>query len=211
MINLWNVIKDDPENLYEEYKLRWKVLKSKEGDDKKQYYYHIRKSYNTTKNVFDFYFLTRTCLNGLIRYNGKNEFNTAYHYGRDGIIPDKLKEIIFDWSSKLKENNVRFICRSYEQIKPNKNDFVYLDPPYANTDSMYFGKLEYENFWNWIRNLKCSYILSFDGISGDTDNTYDVPKDLYDTHKYMKDGISGFKKLANKQEYVKESLYIKMK
>lgn len=209
LINLWNVIKNNPQQLFHEYLQRWETLKQKEGDQKKEYFYKIRNNYNYSKNVFDFYFLTRTCLNGLIRYNSKNQFNSAFHYGRDGIIPEKLKRIIYDWHNKIKSNNIIFTCKPYNEIIPKEDDFMYLDPPYANTDAMYFGKIQYECFWEWIRKLKCKYALSFDGTSGQTDNTYNVPKDIYSEHLYMNKGISGFKKLQNKQEYVRESLYIK--
>lgn len=210
LIQLWNIIKQSPSTLLENYTVRWLELnKDNDLSRKKDYYYKIRKKYNNTKDIFDFYFLTRTCVNGLIRYNSKGEFNSAFHTTRKGIEPKRLEGIIKYWSKKINEHDVQFIVQDYKSVTPNKNDFVYLDPPYANTDSMYYGKLNYEEFWGWLRSLKCGYLLSFDGISGNDNMTYDVPKDLYDKHVYIYNGISGFKKLSKKQEYVKESLYIK--
>lgn len=210
LIQLWNIIKQSPSTLLENYTVRWLELnKDNDLSRKKDYYYMIREKYNNTKDIFDFYFLTRTCVNGLIRYNSKGEFNSAFHTTRKGIEPKRLEGIIKYWSKKLNKHNVQFIVQDYKSVTPNKNDFVYLDPPYANTDSMYYGKLNYEEFWEWLRSLKCGYLLSFDGISGNDNMTYDVPKDLYDKHVYIYNGISGFKKLSKKQEYVKESLYIK--
>ena len=40
--------------------------------------------------------------------------------------------------------------------------------------------------------------------------TYEVPRSIYDKHEYIYSGISGFGKIHKKQEYVSESLYIKM-
>jgi DNA adenine methylase len=148
-------------------------------------------------------------MNGLIRYNQKGEFNSAFHYGRPGINPSKLKDNLKRWSELLNKNNVEFVCRDFREVMAQPNDYLYVDPPYANTDAMYYGKINYIDFWDWLSKQQCSYSISFDGISGEKDNTYEVPKNIYDKHIYLSKGISGFKKLQMKQEYVQESLYIK--
>lgn len=86
LISLWNEIKDNPERVSLEYAKRWKRLQS-EGY---QVYYEIRDSFNATKDPMDFLFLTRTCLNGMIRYNSAGEFNNSLHLTRPGIDPDRL-------------------------------------------------------------------------------------------------------------------------
>ena len=99
---------------------------------------------------------------------------------------------------------------SYENIKTNDNDYIYLDPPYANTKGMYYGSIDYTILWNWLRQQQCKYSLSFDGTCGNEDRTYDVPEDLYNEHLYIYSGCSSFKRLKEQTtEYVKESLYIK--
>ena len=175
---------------------------------KKEYYYKIRENFNMKRSPNDFMFLSRTCANGLIRFNSKNEFNSSFHFSRKGINPDKLRSIMLEWSNILNAKNVQFICKSYNEITPKYNDFVYLDPPYANTTGMYYGTIDYEVFWNFLRELECEYMFSFDGTRGNIDNTYNVPTDVYKTHEYLYSGISAFKKIQKKQEYVKESLYI---
>lgn len=209
LIDLWNMIKDNPEHLCIKYKEMWDELNSIENIElKKRYYYKIRSEYNTTREPHLLLFLSRTCVNGLIRYNSKNEFNTSFHFSRKGIVPDKFADIILQWSNVLNNKNVQFIHQSYEKILANKGDFVYLDPPYANTKGMYYGTIDYESFWDFLRKLECKYVLSFDGTLGNIDKTYDVPKDVYVIHEYLDSGISSFKKLHQEQEYVKESLYI---
>lgn len=111
----------------------------------------------------------------------------------------------------LNDNNIDFQCCDYQEIQPNINDFLYLDPPYANTNGLYSGGLDLNEFYNYLRNLKCNYILSFDGISGDEDNTVALPQELYTQHIYLNSGNSSFKRLieSDKQAQVFESLYIK--
>ena len=51
----------------------------------------------------------------------------------------------------------------------------------------------------------------FDGISGEGDNTWNVPKDVYSRHEYLLNGNSSFKRTIGKSNdsIVYESLYLK--
>lgn len=214
LINLWNTIKNSPNELYKHYSLLWNELNSIENIDKrKEYYYDIRKRFNEIRNPMDFMFLSRTCVNGLIRFNSKGEFNTSLHFSRPGINPCKLKKIIYDWSNLLNKNNVIFMCRDYKNVESKEGDFIYLDPPYANTTGMYYGVIDYNELWDWMRNQKCDYMLSFDGKTSSIDITYEVPKDIYSKHEYLYSGNSSFRRVTgnSNSEYVSESLYIKSK
>ena len=150
------------------------------------------------------------------RYNQNGEFNNSFHITRNGIKPDTLKPILYEWSEKLRKNNVEFIHRSYEDIinEVKEGDFVYMDPPYFNTKGMYFGGIDFEYFFSFIEILSekknVKFALSFDGKSGDVDNTYCVPKKCYKNHLYIKSGNSSFKRTIgkNKNAIVYESLYL---
>ena len=212
LINLWNAVKDNPEGVADNYKALWTELnRSKDKGIKRDYFEFVRKRYNKERSPFDFMFIMRTTTNGMPRYNSKGEFNNSFHITRDGINPDRLRKIIFEWSDLLNKNNVEFRCCSYSDIEPNENDFLYLDPPYANTKGMYFGGFDNNRFLDWLRTLPCGYAFSYDGKSGDEDNTEDVPRDLFDEHIYLRSGNSSFKRIKEvaKDAMVFESLYIK--
>jgi len=212
LINLWNLIKENPTLLANSYEVMWYELNKDDNKErKKQYFYKVRDRFNKEKSPTDFMFIMRTTTNGMPRYNAKGEFNNSFHVTRNGIKPDALRKIIQDWSEMLNKYNVLFIQQDYKQIEPNCGDFMYLDPPYANTKGMYYGALDYEEFWDWLKKQKCRYALSFDGISGDVDNTYQVPKDIYSHHEYLLSGNSSFKRIIGKSNdsVVYESLYIK--
>lgn len=68
-----------------------------------------------------FYFLTRTCYNGTIRYNGKGEFNTSHHFGRTGMLPKKVEEVISYSSELMRGKDIDFACSSFENISPIDN------------------------------------------------------------------------------------------
>jgi DNA adenine methylase len=212
LINLWNCIKNDFESVYFHYKSLWyELTKDENKERKKEFFNTIRERYNKDRNPLDFMFIMRTTTNGMPRYNNSGEFNNSFHITRDGIIPDKLYKILEEWSYKLNKKNVQFIVSDYKDIIPKENDFIYMDPPYANTKGMYFGSIDNEQLFDYIRNLKCKFALSFDGKSGDIDNTYNVPEDIYDKHIYIKSGNSSFKRVIGKSNnsIVYESLYLK--
>ena len=92
-----------------------------------------------------------------------------------------------------------------------KFDVVFLDPPYANVNSsMYFGNFNNTDFFKFLENLNCKWILTYDGKSGEIDHTYDVPEFLYKEHLYLESGNSSFRNLKKNVEktITYESLYI---
>lgn len=212
LIDLWNSIKCRPDDISTHYENLWKEMNS--IDDrvyKRKYFERIRERYNKEHNPLDFMFIMRTTTNGMPRYNKSGEFNNSFHITRKGIEPETLHKIITDWSRVLNEHNVEFLCRSYEELNPEPEDFLYMDPPYAGTVGMYFGNFDTDKFFRWLRDIKCRWLLSYNGKSNEIDNTYDVPSDIYDEHKYIKSGNSSFKRTIGKDSdvIVYESLYIK--
>lgn len=216
LISLWNEIKNNPEGVFSHYQELWDILvsfgDSQEGiEEKKKFFNKVRDRFNKEKNPLDFMFIMRTTTNGMPRYNKQGDFNNSFHVTRNGIKPLSLKKIIYDWSEKLNDKGVQFLVQDYKEIKSNELDFLYLDPPYFNTKGIYYGTIDYEELWDWLRLQKCKYLLSFDGKSGKVDNTYAVPEDIYSDHKYIKSGNSSFKRTIGKSNnsIVYESLYIK--
>lgn len=215
LINLWNMIKTNPDDVFNTYKQLWNELNKDDDIDRKRVYFEQQRAiYNKTHSPLVFFFIMRTTTNGMPRYNSKGEFNNSFHITRNGIEPDNLKPILYDWSEKLRRFDVEFINRSYETLLNDvkENDFVYLDPPYANTKGMYFGGIDLDVFFMFLRELSnknVKFALSFDGKSGDEDNTYSIPNDCYVEHKYIKSGNSSFKRTIGKDKnaMVYESLY----
>ena len=212
LINLWNEIKNNPEEVIKQYEIMWNELNIDDDKErKKNYFYSVRERYNKEGSPYDFMFIMRTTTNGMPRYNNKGEFNNSFHVTRNGVIPKSLAKTIREWSEVLNKYKVEFIHGEYNDIQPNEEDFIYLDPPYANTKGMYYGTIDYDKLWDWMRELPCKYMLSFNGKTSSRDETYEVPKDLYSTHEYLYSGNSSFNRIIGKSssEYVEESLYIK--
>lgn len=210
LIDLWNVIKQDPEVVSKEYECRWKQ-RQQEGHTA---YYKVRDDFNRTRNPHDLLFLSRTCVNGLIRFNKDGDFNNSLHHTRPGIAPDTLKKIIFEWSYNIQ--GIEFLAADYRETLQtvSSGDLVFLDPPYAGTKGRYmpeaFGLdcfyLELER----LNRVGAKWILTFDGRAGQ--RTYDntpVPRDLYSHQIEMQTGNSPFTKLMNTSlDAVVESVYL---
>ena len=214
LIDLWNMIKENPKEVWNHYNILWNELnKDNDLQRKKEFFKKVRNRLNKEHNPLDFMFIMRTTTNGMPRYNASGEFNNSFHVTRNGIEPHRLCGIINEWSDLLNRNNVQFFAIDYREVKPEKEDFVYLDPPYANLKGMYYGGINLNELWNYLRSLQCQYALSFDGISGKNDNTYNVPKDIYTSHIYLRSGNSSFKRIIGKDRnaIVFESLYLNKK
>lgn len=214
LIALWQLIKNNPDEVASAYTTHWFKLNSNSDRGRKRCYFEeVRRNFNISHQTTDFMFIMRTTTNGMPRYNQKGEFNNSFHITRDGIHPTKLRKIIFEWSELLNQFNVEFRCCSYSSVLNDVkvNDFVYLDPPYANTKGMYFGGFNNLQLFKLIEKLSSPWMMSYDGISGAIDNTYAVPERLYDEHKYLRSGNSSFKRTIGKSKdsIVYESLYIK--
>ena len=98
----------------------------------KEYYYQIRES--NTQNQIDkvsrLIFLNKTCFNGLYRVNSKGKFNVPLgKYTNPNIVN---KENLLAVSHALKSKEISIKCQDFPKALEGaqKNDFVYLDPPY---------------------------------------------------------------------------------
>ena len=209
LISLWILIKDKPEFVSSEYFKRWKRLQL-EGY---QVYYEIRANFNKTKDPLDFLFLSRTCVNGLIRYNKEGEFNNSLHHTRPGIRPEKLREVVKNWSDWIR--NTSFANQDYRLTlsRAKKGDTVFLDPPYVGTGTRYIPQtFDYNAFFTELKRLnrlEVNWILTLDGEAGDRAYDSKIPKDIYKESFKLATGKSPFSKVINnKDDTVLESIYL---
>lgn len=208
LIDLWNMIKNNPKELSASYRKNWTRLQS-EGYE---VFYEIRGHFNKHKDPESLMFLSRTCVNGLIRFNKNGDFNNSLHHTRPGIKPDSLEGIITDWSEKVASTT--FVCADYRETTSTakKGDFIYLDPPYFNTKGRYYGGIDYDEFFKYLEQLNqrgIKFALSFDGQRGEKEYESPIPEDLFKRKELLPSGNSAFRKLQDKEkEAVFESLYL---
>lgn len=219
LIHIFRIVKDIPECLIEDYAIRSNALrKSEDWAAATEYYNKVRLLYNESDNdspirPYCLFFLTRTCFNGLIRYNSSGKFNSPFHINRFGMEPDKMAKIIREWSRLLNKYDVEFDSMNYEYVLPNvkENDFVYLDPPYANSAAKMYQHDAFDNqrMFDMLRECPCKYAMSYDGKVEGKDNTFAVPTDIYVRHEYIDAKNSAFRRIVSQEtKQVQESLYL---
>lgn len=132
-------------------------------ENNKEVYYRYRELFNSN-GVSDktraelFYFLNRTCFNGLCRFNSKGGFNVPFgkyktiNYRTDFL---EYKYIFKDWEF----SNVDFSLLSIK-----KRDFLYLDPPF-DTEFTSYSKEDFKwadqiRLIDWLKDLNNPIVLS---------------------------------------------------
>lgn len=205
LIGIFKIVKNSPKELTRSYSDKWAKLQ-KDSD----FFYTEREIYNKTKDPLVFYFLTRTCYNGTIRYNRKGEFNTSHHFGRKGMNPQKVEQIIFYYSELMKDKDIDFFCDSFENVVPiNNRDIVYLDPPYTNNRSLYFGNISLDELLSWVNNLPCSWFMNINGVnSSDNECNINIP---HTDRELLFSGNSSFSRMKGKSINVGEYFYYSSK
>lgn len=130
LINLYNVIKTKPYEL---------IAELKKHVNNSEYYYQIR-SLDREKENFQklseverasrIIFLNKTCFNGLYRVNSKGEFNVPFGKYTNPKICDE--ENLLELSNYFNKHDIEITNLDFEDFLKNvqKDDFVYLDPPY---------------------------------------------------------------------------------
>lgn len=187
LINLYDVIKDNVEELIEDLK---------QHINEEDYFYKIRDldrdkdRYNKltpVQRASRIIFLNKTCYNGLFRVNKAGEFNTPFgNYKNPNIVNEITLRAV---SNYFNEAKITFTCKDFEEVLKGarKGAFVYLDPPYDSvSDTASFTGYDKRGFDRdeQIRLKKTCDKLSQKGIKFLLSNSAtDFIKDLYKDYR----------------------------
>jgi DNA adenine methylase len=151
-----------------------------------------------------------------VRYNSNGEFNQSPDNRRRGMNPETLCKHIHRASLLLK-NRTQCFAQDYKTIlsKATKRDLIYLDPPYQGMsrkhDPRYLEQISYDEFVNELERLNkrnISYILSYDGRTGNKTFGQKLPSFLRLKHIELKAGRSSQATLLGRNDLTYESLYL---
>jgi adenine-specific DNA-methyltransferase len=134
--------------IYSIYKDIQKYIK-KYGLEKgnKEAYNALRNAYNEEKKPILLYLCICYGFEHQIRFNSNHEFNNPC--GNSGFN-DEMYEKIISFNLRCNELNITFNCGNYLDCLPliEKNDFVYLDPPYLSNRGVYQDGKRGFNGWD---------------------------------------------------------------
>lgn len=133
-----------------------------------EHYYTVRKRFNESGNPLDFLFLSRSCFNGMMRFNKKGGFNVPFCKKPNRFaqaLVTKITNQIENISKIIEQGDYEFKHQDFNQtlLELNSSDFVYSDPPYIGRHVDYFDSwIEDEEITlnNGLINSNCSFILS---------------------------------------------------
>ncbi len=161
------------EKIYAINRRKFEELKSKTPDERvddenEPLYYQIRNMFNDLSEkkyseALLYFFINKTAYSGMIRYNSKGEFNVPY--GRYANLNTSLV-------TKAHNNlltNTEIYNLDYSEIfrMADKDDFMFLDPPYDCVFSDY-GNIEHKDGFNernhielanHFKELKCKALM----------------------------------------------------
>ena len=164
---------DDLEHLYVKNRAAFDILKAQTPDlrvedENEELYYQIRDMFNGLRkqqysDAAIYYFINKTAYSGMIRYNARGEFNVPF-----GRYRNLNTSFVTEDHSKLLQKTELFsgdYSKIFEQAE--KDDFMFIDPPYDCVFSDY-GNEEYKEGFNdenhvalaeAFRKLKCKALL----------------------------------------------------
>jgi len=212
LIKLLELIIEQPEEIANFYEKIW----WKQEQDSIGHYYAVREKFNQTDDPKCFLYLLSRCAKGSVRYNREGYFNQSPDKRRKGTKPQTMKKNILGVSYLLKDKT-HFSCRDYKDMLANisTHDLIYMDPPYQGVckdkDARYYASINFNEFVETLGKLnaqKLSFIISYDGKTGDKIYGKKLPPSLKLTHFEIEVGSSSQATLLGKREITYESLYL---
>lgn len=152
LINFYNEIKNGliTGSIVKKYLIHEgdKLLKS-EGE----YYYELRNRFNENNSSLDFLFLSRSCFNGMMRFNKKGGFNVPFCKKPNRFAPALITKIVNQVesvSNVIQNGDYTFKHQDFKKTlkEVNKEDIVYCDPPYIGRHVDYFDS------WSEVEEIK---------------------------------------------------------
>lgn len=150
LVNAYRCVRDIPQAVDE-------LLKA--WPNNRATYYQIRDGEYSlpATRAARFIYINKVGFNGLWRVNRSGKCNTSYGGEERGT---NYLPAIFDISQALA--GVSLLCQSYQEVAiDNDHAFVYCDPPYTDTDTMYIDhSFDQIQFAQWVKSLPCLVMVS---------------------------------------------------
>jgi len=211
LMNLWQVILDDPEGLALQYEKLWHAQK----DDPKAFFLQVRDDFNRDHRPYQLLYLLNRCVKAAVRYGKDGNFNQSADNRRLGAKPQTTRERIFASSQTMAGSTV--LAGDYTSLlhQARVNDVVYMDPPYQGvtnvSDHRYIAGLPRQEFEKELLlavKAGTSFIISYDAITDDNKYGEPLSSSLGLTHIHLDAGRSSQATLSGRDTKTVESLYL---
>ncbi len=109
------------------------------------YYYEVRERFNEEADPLDFLFLTRSCFNGVMRFNRRGGFNVPFckkpeRFSKAYVT--KITNQISAVAGAMKGKEWEFVSADFRETlrQAREGDFIYADPPYIGRHTGYIAE-----------------------------------------------------------------------
>lgn len=99
---------------------------------------------SSAQSAARFIYLNRHCFNGLYRTNLNGNFNVPFSASRTGKIPSN--EDLTNCSKNLRKARIENLTFSDTLKQAEPGDFIYLDPPYVDSENRIFNEYDADSF-----------------------------------------------------------------
>ncbi|HKU18597.1 MAG TPA: Dam family site-specific DNA-(adenine-N6)-methyltransferase [Candidatus Saccharimonadales bacterium] len=202
LIDLWNMVKNDPERLYTSYEHNWnEYMRSPRAT-----YAVILSRFNASPNPEDFLFISRACYGGVIRFTKQGKMSTPVGPHKP-ISPETFRARMLAWRKCIK--GTKFIDCSYPETMnmAKKGDVVYCDPPYVDSQAILYGAQAFK-FQELLKEVeKCKrrgvkVALSIDGFKKSKQRQVELnlQPGLFERELIIDNGSSMLKRFQKKDQ-----------
>ena len=212
LMDLWKEILENPEELTDKYEALWLA----QQPDRKAFFFKIRDEFNQLHQPHHLLYLLARIVKGSVRYNAEGAFNQSADNRRAGMRPSTMRKNILGVSQLLAQKT-KIKAKDYREIveRANTKDLIYMDPPYQGTsftrDHRYYDGVSFDDLVSALSDLNdkgISYIVSYDGVTGEKAHGKLLPKSLSLKHLDIYAGRSSQATLLGNSEETIESLYL---
>jgi DNA adenine methylase len=141
-----------------------KILLKTEGE----HYYAVSNRFNEEGIPLDFLFLSRSCFNGMMRFNKKGGYNVPFCKKPNRFaqsLVTKITNQVENISQIIEQGDYEFKLQDFNQTlsELKSTDLVYSDPPYIGRHVDYFDSWTEEEeivLNQGLANSNCKFILS---------------------------------------------------
>ena len=212
LMALWHEIVERPEELAAAYARLW----HDQQPDRKEFFFGVRRRFNESRQPGHLLYLLARIVKGSIRYNADGEFNQSPDNRRSGMRPSVMRRQILG-VHRLLAGRTSLSSKDFRRValESTSQDLVYIDPPYQGTsqarDRRYCNGVGYDEFVDALRMMNetgLSYIVSYDGRTGDKSHGRLLPQALGLHHLYLPAGRSTQATLLGQARETVESLYL---
>ena len=212
LVELWQEILVRPNELSENYRRLW----HDQYPDKKAFFFRVRDEFNRSYKQHHLLYLLARIVKGSVRYSCDGKFNQSADNRRSGMQPKTMRLQLLGVSSLL-SGRTTLSAEDFRVViaRAHEKDVVYMDPPYQGTsftrDHRYYNGVIYEEFVSALAGLNdkgISYIISYDGRTGEKTYGKKLPPSLGLSHIHIRAGKSSQATLLGREDTTVESLYL---